>query len=397
MFEKIYLHVGLPKTGTSYLQSCFDALSRRHAFEHTSYPVLNSNEDFTRIQSGNGETIAFQLLEGLVPDFSAENIARHVQTLIDAADSSKPNLLISSEHFSNAAPLRLAFLLELLGKKAKSVEIIVFARPMDRLCQSWYHQEVKRHSQYGGYDEAFFNAFSEFLLSQVFLIGSLPNKVHVFEYSRTAVLGGLLDFFGEDPALEESFSNQTVNRSLTEQEMDLLRSINAVFKSELLSTRISDRWIYAYPQAISTEARADRSRIFNVFQRVIFSNSARLSTVTCRELLVRLLPDDVLVPLHDEKSAVVRPLGECVTAYADQADLLRMAFEEIATLMSFWEPLSMYIQKLMPTRDNFDPVHYLLLNRDVLSAGVDPLKHFKEFGRSEGRFTAYKTNSALLD
>ncbi|WP_397377843.1 hypothetical protein [Pseudomonas sp.] len=58
MFEKIYLHTGLPKTGTSFLQNALDALSRRNALVQTSYPVLNDNEDLIRIQSGNGESIA---------------------------------------------------------------------------------------------------------------------------------------------------------------------------------------------------------------------------------------------------------------------------------------------------------------------------------------------------
>lgn len=54
MFKKIYLHVGLPKTGTSYLQNALDVLSRTEALTQTSYPVLNCNEDHVRIQSGNG-------------------------------------------------------------------------------------------------------------------------------------------------------------------------------------------------------------------------------------------------------------------------------------------------------------------------------------------------------
>jgi hypothetical protein len=397
MYDKIYLHVGLPKTGTSYLQSSLDALSRSNALIHTSYPVLNSNEDFTRIQSGNGEAIAFQLLEKHVPDFSTETVVRLTQTLFDAADKSKLNLLISSEHFSDAAPVRLAFLLELLGAQAQAVEVIVFVRPIDRLCHSRYHQQVKRHSQSSGYDESFFNGFSERLVSQVSLIGALSNRVHVFDYTRTELLGVLLDFLGENPAPEASFNNQVVNRSLTAQEMDLLCSINAVFKSDALSTSISDRWIYARPEAISAVERANSERVFDVFHQVVSANTSRLGTATCREILGRLLPDVAPAALNIGASEVASAVADEAPVVADREDLLRMALEEIAKLMNFEQALSEYTQGLMPIRDAFDPVHYLLLNRDVLAAGVDPVQHFKSFGRKEGRFSAFSTLSVFFD
>jgi hypothetical protein len=397
MFEEIYLHVGLPKTGSSYLQSALDVLSRQDALVRTSYPVLNGNENFTRIQSGNGEAIAFQLLEKHVPDFSKETIARLAQTLFDAADRSKPNLLISSEHFSDAAPERLAYFLELLGAHAKSVEVIVFVRPMDRLCHSRYHQQVKRHSESGSYDEAFFNVFSEQLVAQVSLVGALSNPVHVFDYRPVGLISVLLDFLGENPALETSFNNQVVNRSLTAQEMDLLRSINAVFKRDALSTSISDRWIYARPDAISAEERANSERVFDVFHQLVSSNTSRLGTSTCREILGRLLLDVAPAALNVGASEVASAVVDEAPVVADREDLLRMALEEIAKLMNFEQSLSEYTQGLKPTLDAFDPVHYLLLNRDVLAAGVDPLQHFKSFGRKEGRFSAFSTLSVFFD
>jgi len=39
----------------------------------------------------------------------------------------------------------------------------------------------------------------------------------------------------------------------------------------------------------------------------------------------------------------------------------------------------------MLTRAQFDPVAYLAVNPDVAAAGVDPYRHYKEFGYFEGR------------
>lgn len=393
MFEKIYLHVGLPKTGTSYLQNALDVLSRTEALTQTSYPVLNCNEDHTRIQSGNGEAIAFQLLAEMVPEYCMQTVARLTQNLLSAADHSKPNLLISSEHFSNAEPARLAHLLDLLGAHAESVEVLVFLRPMDRLCHSRYHQEVKRHAESGAYNASFFQAFSQQLLEQLDLIGHLPNTVHTFNYKAGGLLAVLLEFLGEDASLQVPFTDQAINRSLTESELHLLRQINAIFKKAELSTRISDRWIYANPHASSVIEHADRTEIFSALRQVVCEQPDRVATPVCEAMLDRLLPAET--PNYgktDISCAVKNAENE-----SSNEDLMRMALEEIASLTRFESGLSAYYRNLSPTRDFFDPVHYLLLNRDVLAAGVDPVEHFKKFGLKEGRFSAFNSISVQYD
>ena len=378
------------------MQNALDALSRRNALSHTSYPVLNDNEDLIRIQSGNGEAIAFQLLSKHVPDFSTEAVLRLIQQLFDAADASKPHLLISSEHFSNAEPDRLAYVIELLKVRALSVEIISFVRPVDQLCQSRYHQQVKRHSKSAGYDEGYFESFCSFLIRQVAVIGTATDAVHTFDYARIGLLGQLLRFLGEDTTLEDAFNNQLVNRSLTAPEMEMLRTINAVFKSDELSTRISDRWIYANPGAISCEERADRDRVYEVLRKVAAAHAAQLVTPACQEMLNGLLREDSDQMAGGGWSPEERGKSPEFPAN-ERARLLHMALEEIAALTSSGQALANYAKNLTPTRDTFDPIHYLLLNRDVLAAAIDPVLHFKTFGRKEGRYSALSSVSALFD
>lgn len=42
----------------------------------------------------------------------------------------------------------------------------------------------------------------------------------------------LLEFLGENASLQVPFTDQTINRSLTESELHLLRQINAIFKKQ---------------------------------------------------------------------------------------------------------------------------------------------------------------------
>lgn len=38
-----------------------------------------------------------------------------------------------------------------------------------------------------------------------------------------------------------------------------------------------------------------------------------------------------------------------------------------------------------PVPFDFDPMHYLLLNPDVVYAGINPCRHYFEYGQLEGR------------
>lgn len=397
MYDKIYLHVGLPKAGSSYLQSALDRLSRKNALIHTSYPVLEESDEFIRIQSGNGVFIAGQLFEENAPEFSPEAVSRHVRQLLDAADASKPNLLISSEFFSQAVPQRMAHLLELLRSHARTVEILVFVRPFDLLCWSGYHQKVKRRSLSDEFDETFFEDYGEKTIKQISMIGNLPNPVHILDYRRHGLLGVLMEALAENSRLEFDFEEQTVNRSLTGPELRLLRTINAVFRDNGLAKRISDRWIYASPEAVSDKQEFDRTPILDAFRRLVASNSDRLASETCRALIRRLVPDDRTASVGHAAAGQHLALDGPQDAGADSADLLRMALEEIAKLSKPDQDIRRYTQSLTPTREAFDPVHYLLLNRDVLAAGVDPVTHYRQSGRRKGRYSAYSTVSALFD
>ncbi|WP_324732130.1 hypothetical protein [Pseudomonas paeninsulae] len=399
MFNKIFIHAGLHKTGTSYLQNCLDVLSRNEELAHTAYPVLNENNEFTRIQSGNGEAIAFQLLKEQVPLCSEEAINRLVKSLIDESDKTKSSLLISSEHFSDAEPDRFKCLIQLLLGHTKEVGIIVCTRPLAELCQSKYHQEIKRHSLSTPYDDIYFLKFSERLITQFSNFGLISEYAHVqvINYNNCNLLVTLLEIIGEDVALEKQFNNSVVNRSLTESELDLLRAINSVFKNDKLSTSISDRWIYAQPETLSHRETPDPDRLFQAFNITLSASEYTLSSATCKTMigntLARTTPPFEAGTLqnknlYQENKAKKTPQRET---------LLLMALEEINKLSKFEEALVEHTSKLKPTKEAFDPIHYLLLNRDVLAAGADPVKHFKSFGAKEDRFTAYNYVSSLYD
>ena len=46
--------------------------------------------------------------------------------------------------------------------------------------------------------------------------------------------------------------------------------------------------------------------------------------------------------------------------------------------------------------DDFDPVTYLLINRDVLRSRMDPITHYILYGKNEGRTYCYLNKSDQL-
>lgn len=52
-FKNIFLYIGMDKTGSSRLQSCFEQLELSGTFENMTYPATIADGDFRTIRGGN--------------------------------------------------------------------------------------------------------------------------------------------------------------------------------------------------------------------------------------------------------------------------------------------------------------------------------------------------------
>lgn len=396
MFEKIYVHIGLPKTGTSYIQSCMEALSRDGVLESIAYPVQGGSKEFHSIQSGNGQVIAETLDSGITPLFDFSKLETAISELLQACVEPRRALLISSEVFWSAEPERFSVFKKLLLKHADAVELIACARPIEELCHSSYHQLVKRAGcslQYGG---DFFHIFCDDLFARLKTLDVYFSEGQVLLYKKQGLLEDFLQILGEERYLAGRFQNQTVNRSLTQEEINLLTRINAVFHSEPLSAMISDRWIYARPEVPSVDLNGDDVHLFSIFNGMLQSAGFTFESVPVRRIIDVLLRGAVKRSEAEYQDNMLL-LSQQSGGQAEYAgELLVLALDEIKKFLVSGERIKQYAAGLQPTKEAFDPVHYLLLNRDVLDAGIDPILHYQGFGRSEGRFSAYNWTSLLL-
>jgi hypothetical protein len=209
----------------------------------------------------------------------------------------------------------------------------------------------------------------------------------VLKYKNDKLLYDFLGLIGEDVALAKRFEARRVNRSLTQEELDLLLKINKVFESVPLSTRISDAWIRARPEVLSVGSLGDTAALYELFDqkhssfKFSFSNEAVIKVI---EIIGFNGADENALNIAARLASDSNGDGVSQVDY-----LLSLALSEIKMFLGLDAALGAYTGQFNATQEAFDPIHYLLLNRDVLVAGVDPVLHYKEFGKAEGRSSAF--------
>lgn len=128
-----YLHVGLPKTGTSYLQS--------HLWDS---PAQLAAVGVRMVPESRGET--FTLMRAVRGQLAAEGKTTRATRAIDSlrrlvASASDPTLLLSQESLGGARPDEAGRLIECFGDR--EVHVVVTARDVARQLPSAWQQRVK--------------------------------------------------------------------------------------------------------------------------------------------------------------------------------------------------------------------------------------------------------------
>jgi hypothetical protein len=137
----LWLHIGLPKTGSSFIQSSLRGHADELAEQGYLYPRCG--------QHGDGHFFlalpflgAARRLQSDVADYFEGGMRDLWPGVVREADESDARtLLISSEYFSEAE--NLDDLANACAKVAGTVRVLVYLRRQDRLMEAGYNQDVK--------------------------------------------------------------------------------------------------------------------------------------------------------------------------------------------------------------------------------------------------------------
>lgn len=258
----LYVHIGLHKTGSTFLQFCLDANRPQLARLGYAYPEV-----------GPGDPARYQHL-ALVRAIEAGDVDMPARIVRDAF-AAAPNVVLSAERFSPISARHeetLARWLEMCRQDGRGVKAIVYLRRQDLYAQSLYRHAVRAP------ETRLTLTFREFLEKRPprldywkllrpwhRLVG--PGNLVVRPYERGQWQGGdlladFLDVVGIGPGARLDVPQSSANRSYNAQMVELLRLTNPG-RDEAAQRRFLPLVEAKLPEACVFEARGAASSYFS--------------------------------------------------------------------------------------------------------------------------------------
>ena len=244
--KQLYLHIGLGKTGSSALQSWLSLNAELIARQGIDYADIVPEVKFGESLSGNGIELHHACVE--------KNFER-VEELVTSTYFFTPGnevAIVSCELLQGLSLSKIEAIKNICDRNAIEVTIVAYVRSVYEWLYSTYVQFVKRASHthsFGTKDEDLnFSSFHDYLFRYFEIFGERMT---------------LLNYDSEKKDIYSSFARVTgirmdslkpmkmrVNRSLSFQEVEVLRRTNALHNGAF-STQISNFLISRFPDVRS--------------------------------------------------------------------------------------------------------------------------------------------------
>jgi len=317
--------------------------------------------------------------------------------------------ICSSEYFAEFGAHHWKKLFESSVRLGVKLKVIFYVRNVIPFFLSGYDQIIKRHGGCRSFDEWVVKPTWQHARALRIIADELPQssvQVLHFDREKASLISGFLDILGVDASFEVDPNDQRrqVNRSLTEEEREALKTVNRVL-GKAYSQELSDLLIYANPNALgepvscnktTTELLLDRfNNEVDWVNNTFFNGQAVVSVLSIKPVKKTMSKKSIIKPAHNsdvKKQVLEWALEKLKTIKNETEECMQKRIKdetEKCILNALNDAAQNDSGKLYPgVPGDFDSLAYLVLNPDVLRAGVDPIQHFIEFGKREER--AYK-------
>ena len=408
----LYIHAGGPKTGTSSIQSFFRSIAPHLKKHDWSYEHSLDEPDLTLNTCGN----VLLLYEVLTAD---DCTAARLDDLLLRYCGECHNAICSSEYLSTLTPTQWKQIDESCRRLNITVNVIFYVRDVIPFMLSAYDQHIKNHYERRSFDDWVEHADFPANWQHATAIRSIEavfpkSSIHVIHYTKRSrdVIESFLSLLGlqDIAAVDLAASTPRLNRSLTEKERRILLAVNRCstgLVGKAASTKdLADLLLCSQPHrdverdacgsvAISTlTARFEKdvdwingtffrgSNVVSVFKRSDKQNSHETSATATAT-------DD-----STESIALAWAIDEMTSIHTRaQHNLLNHLNAIAEDFARNWRPRL----PLPEIPSDFDVIAYVLLNRDILLAGLDPVMHFIAHGASEGRSYSFREKQPAVD
>jgi hypothetical protein len=392
--RKIFFHCGAGKTGSSALQAFLNV--NKSALNICGISYMNNPEVSRQdeITSGNGGLLLAELQ-------NPNTTEKALDFAIESYFLNNLEAICSSELLSWLTDADWLKVKESCDRLQINAVCVSFIRSVQSCYLSAYHQMVKRHGEYRSFEEFVEitpNIYNH--LKHVKAITKVFGKenIRVLHYESTKKSMDRAFFSAIDrkcESLDRSILNQTINRSLSNHELRVLKKVNRI-SGDIFSQNISDMLIYARPNLhMSIEKNAEVGLIMAKrhdadidWVNITYFKGESILTVDSSQStndVVTVIPEDEILKVDDDVLIwcihKLATLQENITAAmgADVAKLIQIIMDQSPEI----------------ARDFFDIDYYLKTNPDVAEAGVDPTTHYFENGMFEGRLPSENIDDFL--
>lgn len=255
MSKTLFLHVGLPKTGSSSIQYFLASNAKKLFKKGLHYPNLFGEVENTlkvKIGSGNGHAIS-RVLTGAKKGTKGQT-AKTVFAVLSKAliRAEGRDLLISSEGlYKISSKKHIERIHEIAKSHGYSIKVIIYLRRQDQALTSIYNQKVKRHRQtsslvnwvsefYKKEERLKFYSLLERLSSQYGKENIIPRVFERQQLKNNDLIYDFCSVLGIEMSKDFVRSIGKKNPSLSEKSVELMRQLNYLNPTKTFTNRYMD-------------------------------------------------------------------------------------------------------------------------------------------------------------
>jgi hypothetical protein len=375
----LFIHAGGSKTGSSAIQDFLGMNKPKLARSGIAFENWETHE----YQTNNGILLYNALLS---PCMTKNEIDGLVLSYFGKCN----NAICSSEYFQLLQAQNWKKLLESLFRLGVTLKVIMYVRNVIPFLLSSYDQAIKHHGENREFDQWVDECDYGHASALRIIVDLIPRsniQVLHFESEKANLIRCFLDSLGIDSTfkIKHESSKRKVNRSLTNEERELFIFLNKTNRKAYIQ-ELFDLFVYVKPNALGEPATYHKTMEEVLVLR--FSNEVDWINNTFFEGK----PVVSVLPMKSVKNQIIKPIHVC----SADMQILGWALEKLKTIQNETEcrildslnnAVSQNASKNYPPEipAHFDALAYLLLNRDVLHSGMDPIQHYINHGKTEGR------------
>jgi hypothetical protein len=370
--KTVFIHIGLGKTGTSFLQSVFAYNADLYRERGLTYPDLNDDCSVAAdgvTTSGNAMPVAVHAL----PSLSHVKKSMAPQDLLSRLDGGF-NHLLSSEWLGRCSFDYLQGLERVLSQRFHVQFLAVVRDPTDHVVS--HYQQGLKGTRFKHSIETHIDQLIDGLSQALRLIVQLGESVQVISYDHNKHrLVSRFDqiLFGHDISRSPPF--QKVNPSPDVHQTAVLQIASCLGSSDHLN---AVRYIERTEGNHQTRYRPPSHVSERVFRELEWEISEINKLLPESELIHRRTSQDVPNSIE-----ILRPSDIDFLSEAIRNRIAEEKQKDIDFIVSWADQVGALDQAKLP--EGFNVISYLVLNPDLVAARVNPIEHYLTYGATEGR------------